>query len=59
TTDTKIYADDVRRLPVGGKINDYTKADNWAIQIHVVQVIDGTSKTLSNTDKIEVNKGYN
>lgn len=55
TTDTKIYADDVRRLPVGGKINDYTKADNWTVD-HVVQVIDGTSKTLTNTDKIEVNK---
>ena len=52
---TKIYADDVRRLPVGGKINDYTKADNWTVD-HVVQVIDGTSKTLTNTDKIEVNK---
>lgn len=31
TANKKIYADDVLKLPVGGKINDYTKATNWDV----------------------------
>ena len=27
----KIYADDVLTLPIGGKINEYTKATNWDV----------------------------
>lgn len=31
TANEKIYADDVLKLPIGGKINDYTKATNWDV----------------------------
>lgn len=46
TEKTKIYADDIRELPVGGVINDYTKATNWTVA-KVVQVetdADGVEK---------------
>lgn len=32
TANEKIYADDVLKLPIGGKINDYTKATNWDVE---------------------------
>ncbi len=51
-TDTKIYADDERTLPVGGKINDYTKAVNWTVT-KVVQVDgDNTEKTFETEKEI-------
>lgn len=43
----KIYADDVLKLPVGGKINDYTKATNWNVESvkKVEKATDGTETT--------------
>lgn len=42
----KIYADDVLTLPIGGKINDYTKATNWDVAIVTkVETADGTETT--------------
>ena len=43
----KIYADDVLTLPVGGKINDYTKATNWDVESveKVEKATDGTETT--------------
>lgn len=43
----KIYADDVLTLPIGGKINDYTKATNWDVEIvkKVEKATDGTETT--------------
>lgn len=42
----KIYADDVLTLPIGGKINDYTKATNWYVaSVTKVETADGTETT--------------
>lgn len=43
----KIYADDVLTLPIGGKINDYTKATNWDVTsvTKVERAADGTETT--------------
>ena len=43
----KIYADDVLTLPIGGKINDYTKATNWNVESvkKVEKATDGTETT--------------
>lgn len=43
----KIYADDVLTLPIGGKINDYTKATNWDVAsvTKVEKAADGTETT--------------
>ena len=43
----KIYADDVLKLPIGGKINDYTKATNWDVAsvTKVETAADGTETT--------------
>lgn len=43
----KIYADDVLTLPIGGKINDYTKATNWDVESvkKVEKATDGTETT--------------
>lgn len=42
----KIYADDVLTLPIGGKINDYTKATNWDVaSVTKVETVDGTETT--------------
>ena len=43
----KIYADDVLTLPIGGKINDYTKATNWDVAsvTKVETAADGTETT--------------
>lgn len=43
----KIYADDVLTLPIGGKINDYTKATNWDVTsvTKVETATDGTETT--------------
>lgn len=43
----KIYADDELTLPIGGKINDYTKATNWDVAsvTKVEKVTDGTETT--------------
>lgn len=42
----KIYADDVLTLPIGGKINDYTKATNWDVaSVTKVETADGTETT--------------
>lgn len=35
-TNSKIYSDDVLTLPVGGKVNDYAKAENWTVNKVVV-----------------------
>ena len=47
TANEKIYADDVLKLPVGGKINDYTKATNWNVESvkKVEKATDGTETT--------------
>ena len=46
-TKEKIYADDVLTLPIGGKINDYTKATNWDVAsvTKVETAADGTETT--------------
>lgn len=49
TEKTKIYADDVRELPVGGVINDYTKATNWTVA-KVVQVEKGSDGVEKETE---------
>ncbi len=55
STGKKIYADDVRKLASGARINDYKKANNW--NVHKVAIIeDGEEKILSNTDEIELYK---
>ena len=43
----KIYADDVLTLPIGGKINNYTKATNWNVAsvTKVETAADGTETT--------------
>ena len=43
----KIYADDELTLPIGGKINDYTKATNWDVAsvTKVEKATDGTETT--------------
>ena len=48
TANEKIYADDVLKLPVGGKINDYTKATNWDVA-DVTKVEKGTDGTETTT----------
>ena len=48
TANEKIYADDVLKLPVGGKINDYTKATNWDVA-NVTKVEKGTDGTETTT----------
>lgn len=48
TANEKIYADDVLKLPVGGKINDYTKATNWNVA-NVTKVEKGTDGTETTT----------
>ena len=47
TANEKIYADDVLKLPIGGKINDYTKATNWDVAsvTKVEKATDGTETT--------------
>lgn len=46
TPKEKIYADDVLTLPIGGKINDYTKATNWDVaSVTKVETADGTETT--------------
>lgn len=46
-SEEKIYADDVLTLPIGGKINDYTKATNWDVESvkKVEKATDGTETT--------------
>ncbi len=53
TTGAKIYADDVRQLTVGARINDYKKANNWTVQ-KVTSVEESGENVLENTDQIEV-----
>lgn len=48
TANEKIYADDVLKLPIGGKINDYTKATNWDVA-NVTKVEKGTDGTETTT----------
>lgn len=52
TANEKIYADDVLKLPIGGKINDYTKATNWDVEsvTKVEKATDGT-ETTTDVDK--------
>lgn len=45
----KIYQEDVRTLPVGGKINNYAKAVNWDVA-KVVEVAEDGKETAVNTD---------
>lgn len=49
TANEKIYADDVLKLPIGGKINDYTKATNWDVE-SVTKVEKATNGTETTTD---------
>lgn len=44
-TNKKIYADDVKNLTVGAKINDYKKATNWDVKSIDVTPKSGTTKT--------------
>ena len=48
TANEKIYADDVLKLPIGGKINDYTKTTNWDVT-SVTKVEKGTDGTETTT----------
>lgn len=52
-TGKKIYADDVRQLTVGARINDYKKANNWNVQ-KVTSVESDGEKTITDTDEIAV-----
>lgn len=52
-TGRKIYADDVRRMPTGGQINDYKKASNWSVE-KVASVDADGEKTLADTDSVTV-----
>ena len=56
----KIYADDVLKLPVGGKINDYTKATNWNVESvkKVEKATDGTetTTTVNTNNELSVTK---
>lgn len=56
TERTKLYADDVKELPVGGKINDYTKATNWTAS-KVVQIETGTDGVEKETE-IDTEKDF-
>lgn len=56
TERTKLYADDVKELPVGGKINDYTKATNWTVS-KVVQIETGTDGVEKETE-IDTEKDF-
>ena len=50
---TKIYADTVREINVGGKIPDYRATENYKVE-KVVTVKDGTETPISSTDEIQV-----
>ena len=50
---TKIYADTVREINVGGKIPDYRATENYTVE-KVVTVKDGTETPVSSTDEIQV-----
>ncbi len=52
-TGKKIYADDVRQLTAGARINDYKKANNWSVK-KVTSVETEGEKVLANTDSIQV-----
>ena len=56
----KIYADDVLTLPIGGKINDYTKATNWDVAsvTKVETAADGTetTTTVNTNNELSVTK---
>lgn len=56
----KIYADDVLTLPIGGKINDYTKATNWDVAsvTKVEKTTDGTetTTTVNTNNELSVTK---
>lgn len=56
TANEKIYADDVLKLPIGGKINDYTKATNWDVEsvTKVEKATDGTETTTGVDKKNEL-----
>lgn len=50
---TKIYADTVREINVGGEIPDYRATENYKVE-KVVTVKDGIETQLNSTDKIQV-----
>ena len=50
---TKIYADTVRKINVGGEIPDYRATENYKVE-KVVTVKDGTETPVSSTDEIQV-----
>ena len=50
---TKIYADTVREINVGGEIPDYRATENYEVE-KVVTVKDGTETPVSSTDEIQV-----
>lgn len=56
----KIYADDVLTLPIGGKINDYTKATNWDVTsvTKVETAADGaeTTTTVDTDNELSVTR---
>lgn len=58
---TKIYADDVLTLPVGGKINGYTKATNWNVAsvTKTETATDGTERTESVNTENELSVAKN
>lgn len=51
-TNTKIYADDVRQLAVGTRINDYKKANNWMVE--KVVCVDDEGKETEISEEIQV-----
>ncbi|MCF2543316.1 VWA domain-containing protein [Blautia producta] len=56
----KIYADDVLTLPIGGKINNYTKATNWDVAsvTKVETAADGaeTTTTVDTDNELSVTR---
>ena len=56
----KIYADDVLTLPIGGKINNYTKATNWHVAsvTKVETAADGaeTTTTVDTDNELSVTR---
>lgn len=52
---TKIYSDDSLEIPVGGRINDYAKANNWEVDHVVVKSknADGTENRQNYTSEAD------
>lgn len=54
TDNDKIYADDKKTLPAGGRIKGYNKATNWSVSKVVVQPESGIPSTYNSSDFEEI-----